>query len=239
MLDRTDPLADLIAVVPARGGSKGLAGKNTRLLAGEPLYRRAIRQGMAHASRCLVTTDIGEILSGPRDPGCQYIVRPAELAADDAAMDPVLVHAFMSAGIHSGMAVLLQPTSPLRNDDDIRRAIMLFRSGGFDLVLSVCETDVGILKYGTLEASRFVPVSKSEYCFVNRQMLPPVFRPNGAVYVFDIARFLACGTLASDRIGAITMPLSRSIDIDVQADLDEAERQFAQHSVMGSPTREA
>lgn len=227
MVDRTDIDEAIVAIVPARGGSKGLPGKNIRVLAGEPLYLRAVHQGLRLAPHCIVTTDIADILASRPPAGGQWIRRPANLALDDTPIDPVLAHALTEAGLTCGTAVLLQPTSPLRNDEDIRRAMTLFRTGAYDLVLSVCETDAGILKYGTLEDERFVPVSKPEYCFTNRQELPGVVRPNGAVYVFDIARFIAHESLASTRIGAILMPAVRSIDIDTQADLDEAERRLA------------
>ena len=141
----------LIAVVPARGGSKGLPGKNVRPLAGVPLYRRAVEQGLAAgAAEVLVSTDIPEILDVPL-PGVRLIPRPGELAGDSVPMDPVLIHALRDAG--SALIVLLQATSPLRAVEDIRRGVEVWRGGEFDLVMSVTEAPSTILKYGLAQGT--------------------------------------------------------------------------------------
>lgn len=212
----------LIAVVPVRGGSKGLPGKNIRPLAGRPLYRHAVDQGLeAGAEEVLVSTDIAEILGADQGPGVTVIERPAALAGDTVPMDPVLLHALEGRG--PALVVLLQATSPLRRAEDIRAAVAAWRRRGFDLVMSVTRTDPGILKYGMAEGDRFVPVARAEYCFMNRQQLPPVYRPNGAVYVFDADWFRGNGGLATDRIGMVEMPGDRSMDIDTLADFERAE----------------
>lgn len=214
---------NLVAVVPVRGGSKGLPGKNLRPLAGVPLWLRAVRQGLeAGAATVLVSTDIAELLARPPEPGIRMLARPPELSGDRVPMAPVLVHAL---GQLPGPArvVLLQATSPMRRIADIRAAVALHARGGFDLVKTVTPADAGILKYGTLDGDRFRPVSDPAYCFANRQSLPPVMRPNGAVYVFDRDWFLARGSLATERIGAVPMPQELSFDIDTEADFRRAE----------------
>lgn len=216
-------MSALVAVVPVRGGSKGLPGKNLRPLAGVPLWRRAVDQGLtAGADEVVVTTDIAEILDAPTAPGLRLLARPAELARDDTPMAPVLTHA-LKALQGPTRIVLLQATSPLRAIDDIRAAVALHETGRYELVKTVTPTDAGILKYGTLDGERFVPVSDPAYCFTNRQSLPPVMKPNGAVYVFDRDWFLARGTLATDSIGAVVMPPERSFDIDTADDFARAE----------------
>lgn len=213
----------LVAVVPAREGSKGLPGKNLLPLGGVPLWERAVRQGKeAGADLVLVTTDIPELLGRPPEPGVRVIRRPAELSGDDTPMAPVLVHAL---GEIEGPArvVLLQPTSPLRSVDDIRAAVALHGAGGYDLVKTVTPTGSGILKYGTMEGDRFRPVGDPAWCFANRQSLPQVMRPNGAVYVFDKGWFIANGGFVTERIGAVVMPGERSFDIDTAEDLARAE----------------
>lgn len=211
----------LIAIVPVRGGSKGLPGKNIRPLAGKPLYRHAVDQGLEAGAEVLISTDIEEILAQDHGKGVSAIRRPAELAGDTVPMDPVLIHALRGRG--EAMVVLLQATSPLRRAGDIAAALEVYRTGRFDLVLSVTPTPASILKYGLREGDRFVPVAKPDYCFMNRQQLPAVFRPNGAVYVFDAGWLRANGGLATDRIGMVEMPADRSLDIDTLEDFERVE----------------
>lgn len=211
----------LLALVPVRGGSKGLPGKNLRPLAGRPLYRHAVDQGLEAGAEVLISTDIPELLDADHGPGVTALRRPPELAGDDVPMDPVILHALRDRG--EALVVLLQATSPLRRAGDIRAALEVWRRGRFDLVMSVTSTPAGILKYGTAEGDRFVPVARAEYCFMNRQSLPAVYRPNGAVYVFDAEWFRANGGLATDRIGMVEMPAERSHDIDTAEDFARVE----------------
>ena len=212
------------AIVPLRGGSKGLPGKNTRLLAGRPLYRYAVDLALAAgASRVVISTDMPEVLSAPLPKGCEPLLRPSELAQDSTPMAPVLAHAIATAGI-AGTVVLLQPTSPLRQVQDVADGLACFASGRHQLVMSVTEADRGVLKWGRLEGDRFLPLSDPAHCFANRQSLPPVYRPNGAVYVFSSGWFMQQQSLVSQRIGVVVMPPERSHDIDTLADFERCEQ---------------
>ncbi|NNE89992.1 MAG: acylneuraminate cytidylyltransferase family protein, partial [Silicimonas sp.] len=210
------------AIVPVRSGSKGLVGKNLKPLAGIPLWERAVAHGLDAGAGVLVTTDSAEVLKQGKRDRVAFLDRPVELAADDAPMGPVILHALEQI---EGPAriVLLQPTSPLRAREDVEDSIALHATGRFDLVKTVTATDAGILKYGTMDDGQFIPVSDPAYCFTNRQDLPPVMKPNGAVYVFDRDWFLANGGFATDRIGGVVMPAERSFDIDTEADFLRAE----------------
>lgn len=211
------------AVIPLRAGSRGLPGKNVRPLAGRPLYRHAVDQALAAgAARVLITTDVPEVLQAPQPERVQTVARPPELAGDTVPMAPVLVHVLQAAQVH-GPVVLLQATSPLRRPDDIRAALALYAQGAHELVMSVTEADRSVLKWGRLEGGRFVPLSDPAHCFANRQSLPPVVKPNGAVYVFDAGRMVATGSFVSERIGAIEMPPERSHDIDNLHDFERVE----------------
>ncbi len=213
-----------MAIVPLRGGSRGLPGKNTRLLAGRPLYRHAVDLALAAgAGRVVISTDIPELLNADHPAGVRALQRPQALCADDAPMAPVLVHAIESAGIN-GTVVLLQATSPLRVVEDVTAALARYASGDFELVMSVTPADRGVLKWGCVDNGRFVPLSQPAFVFSNRQSLPPVVRPNGAVYVFDAQAFVARGGFPSERIGALEMPSERSHDIDTLADFQHCER---------------
>lgn len=215
-----------IALVPLRAGSKGLPGKNTRLLAGKPLYRHAVDQGLAAgASQVFLSTDISEVLAADHGTGVRAVPRPADLAGDSVPMDAVLRHFLAEDFRQPATAVLLQATSPLRRPDHIRGALEVFSRGEFDLVMSVTETAPTILKYGTAApGGRFVPVSDPAYCFANRQALPKVYRPNGAVYVFDADWFRRSGSLVTEKIGMFEMEARSSHDIDTEADFALAER---------------
>lgn len=216
----------LVAIVPVRSGSKGLAGKNLKPLAGVPLWERAVAHGLEAGAQVMVTTDSAQILGQGAQAGVTLIERPAELATDQTPMDPVMLHAL---ALIEGPAriVLLQPTSPMRVKSDIAACIDLHHSGRFDLVKTLTSTDAGILKYGIMDDGQFIPVSDPAYCFTNRQQLPPVMKPNGAVYVFDKDWFLQNGGFATDRIGGVVMPAERSFDIDTAADFARAEAMLA------------
>jgi N-acylneuraminate cytidylyltransferase len=212
------------AVIPLRGGSKGLPGKNTRLLAGKPLYRHAVDLALAAgASRVLISTDIEEVLTAQLPAGVQALPRPPELCGDTVPMAPVLVHALQAAQVQ-GPVVLLQATSPLRQVADVQAALQRLATGAFDLVMSVTEADRGVLKWGQLQADgRFEPLSSPEHCFANRQSLPPVYKPNGAVYAMQAGWFVAQQSFVSERIGTVVMPPERSHDIDNLSDFELCE----------------
>ena len=220
---------DWTAVIPLRGGSKGLPGKNTRPLAGKPLYRHAVDLALsAGARRVILSTDIPELLSAALPPGVQALPRPPELCGDDVPMAPVLLHALQAAQVQ-GPVVLLQATSPLRQVADVQAALQALAKGGFDLVMSVTEADRGVLKWGQVRPDgRFVPLSSPAHCFANRQSLPPVYKPNGAVYALQAEWFLAHGSFVSERIGSVPMPAERSHDIDTLADFERCERLLAE-----------
>jgi N-acylneuraminate cytidylyltransferase len=215
---------ELIALIPLRAGSKGLPGKNTRALAGVPLWRHAVAQARAAGiERVVVSTDIAALLAAAPEAGITVLARPPVLAADDTPMDAVLRHVLGAQVTGAARVVLLQATSPLRQAGDIRAALALHARGGFDLVLSATRADSGVLKWGRAEGAEFVPLSDPAHCFANRAALPPVYRPNGAVYVFDADWLRATGTLAGGRIGMVEMPPERAADIDTAEDFATVE----------------
>lgn len=208
-----------IAVVPVRAGSKGIPNKNLKLAGGLPLYLHAVQQGIRTVGQVLVTTDIVEICPDTLPAGCRVVRRPSHLASDDALMADVLKHLIETEGLGKSTIVLLQATSPLREDTDIFAAVTLHAEGRHDMVMSVVRRDSGVLKYGSLVGPNFVALSNPAFCFQNRQLLPPVYGPNGAVYVFSAAQFIEAGGFPSARIAAVEMPKERSLDIDTESDL--------------------
>ena len=220
----------LITVIPVRAGSKGVSGKNVRLIRGVPLYMHAVNQGLRVTGRVLISTDIEEIQQQNVPDGCEVCPRPSRLAKDNTPMASVINHLIESMSLWGSTIVLLQATTPLREDNDIRAAIRLYEQGRHKLVMSVVERDSGVLKYGLLDGSDFSALNDPSFCFANRQQLPPVYSPNGAVYVFSAEDFKKVGGFPENDIGAIEMPRERSVDIDNIHDFDVVERKM----VLGS-----
>jgi N-acylneuraminate cytidylyltransferase len=222
------------AFIPIRGGSKGLPNKNTLHLSGKPLYRHAVDLALeAGAHQVIISTDIPEVLSAVLPQRVQVIDRPSNLCGDNVPMAPVLIHALEDSKC-KGVLVLLQATSPLRQVTDINNSLNLFATGQYDLVISVTDADRGVLKWGQVNGDRFIPISRAEFCFANRQNLPSLVKPNGAIYVMDAHWFLANGDFVSDHIGATYMSKQRSVDIDTLEDLKlcEAELIFLKQTKM-------
>ncbi|WP_417684176.1 cytidylyltransferase domain-containing protein [Roseibium sp.] len=211
--------SDVVAIIPARSGSKGLPGKNTRLLDGKPLYRHSVDAAReAGITRIVITTDIEEIFRHDLPAGVEIVPRPEHLAGDQVTMAQVLNDLLPRLGPGIATVVLLQPTSPLRTAETVRKGLALFDARTTSLVMSVSPADRGVLKWGQLETGRFVPLSKPEYCFANRQSLPEVVRPNGALYVFSASRFLREGDFSAENVKAIQISEQEAIDIDTETD---------------------
>jgi CMP-N-acetylneuraminic acid synthetase len=216
-----------------RAGSKGLPGKNTRELGGLPLYAYSVRVAQqAGAAAVLLSTDITAVLERDHGRGVVSVQRPAALATDDAPMAEVVLHVLSNeVGLaidDEAIVVLLQPTSPLRSVEDVHRAVGAIAEGEGSLAMGVTRVDSGVLKYGQVIDGRFAPLSRPEHCFANRQSLPPVYRPNGAVYAFRAGWFRRNGGFESPDIVAIEMNAERSIDVDCIEDLERAADWLAQ-----------
>lgn len=228
MRDTAKHSAKLVAIVPVREGSKGLPGKNQRCIDGVPLYLRAVLQGQRTVGRVLLSTDIEAITREGLPTGCTLCPRPAALATDSTPMAPVIQDLIERYNLYEHTLVLLQATSPLRQDCDVNSALALHRQGRHDLVMSVVESDPSVLKYGTLHNNDFMAMRDASHCFENRQSLPEVHKPNGSVYVFSAASFMAANGFPTTRIGATEMPISRSFDIDTLNDFLYVEQLTAQ-----------
>ena len=217
---------DTVALVPLRAGSKGVANKNVRPFGGKPLFEHAIAQGLRCCGTCVVSTDIAQVLHRPTEKNVHLHPRPEEFARDNSPMDAVLADVIESLGLHTKTIVLLQATSPLRQDAIILEAIECFAAGKYDLVMSLTQAEKSVLKCGFVKDGQFAPLSKPEHCFMNRQVLPDIYRPTGAVFVFSADWFMRQRSLTTDRIGAVIMPPQQSLDIDTAEDFKRAEAAF-------------
>jgi CMP-N-acetylneuraminic acid synthetase len=225
-------MTDIIGVIPARGGSKDIPGKNIKELAGKPLIAWTIEAalGSTELNRVIVSTDDNNIVHIAKEWGAEVpFIRPENLASDTATSFAVVKHAMgwleKEEGISPEYVMLLQPTSPLRTTEDIRGVIRLREKRNAASVVSVCETinhPYHIKKIkddGTLE--NFI---KNTPKFSRRQELPQAFTLNGAVYLNkwetlkQEKKFISGGTLA------YIMPQERSIDIDTSWDFFLAEQ---------------
>ncbi|MCF7372065.1 acylneuraminate cytidylyltransferase family protein [Vibrio antiquarius] len=217
----------VIAVIPARGGSKRLPRKNILPLGGKPLIGWTIEaaQNSAYVDDILISTDDQEIADVARQFGITIPeLRPEELSTDTATTQSVLFYTLEKYGKDADIVVLLQPTSPFRSSDHIDQAIeYLVEKSAFSVVsVTPCEhppqwantlPDNGSMK----DFLRFGRGKRS-------QDLGEAFRLNGAIYVYDICRLLAIGEMAyREDTYAYKMPNEASIDIDNQIDFDMAE----------------
>ncbi|MBI4118606.1 MAG: acylneuraminate cytidylyltransferase family protein [Parcubacteria group bacterium] len=215
----------ILAVIPARGGSKGIPRKNIKLLGGKPLIAWSIEAALASlfVDRVAVSTDDKEIAEVARKYGAEVIMRPAELSEDATPMDPVLAHAVLSLEKESytpDAVLLLQPTSPLRTTEHIDEGVGTFLNGDFDSLVSVEIIRNG--QHKIVEGNRLVPVfSKVQ----NRDKREPLVIENGALYISKTS-LIKEGRIRGDAIGFYEMDRYASLDIDVPIDFIVAERLF-------------
>jgi len=217
---------EIIAIVPFRAGSKGLKNKNFLTLGDIPLWERALNQALVFSDQVILSSDRLDKCELRGDRKVLLDDRPQELATDDTEMKQVIEHIIKKYDLRDEIIVLLQPTSPLRAQTDIDKAIKLFQTGKFSLVLTVTEVDKNHLKAGLLENEKLIPINNPEYLFQNRQSLPSVFKPNGAIYVFQADTFRANGGFPKEAIGVLKMDETSSTDIDGLNDLKFAESQI-------------
>ena len=217
-----------LIVIPARGGSKGVPGKNVRLLNGKPLIHYTIdaARSVFPDDVICVSTDDPKIQSSVESTGLNVpFLRPSELATDEASMRGVLLHALMffeSNGYEADTMVVLQPTSPFRNSEHIRGAIELM-DDDTDMIVSVKETRSN--PYYVLfeeDAQGYLRQSKSGN-YVRRQDCPKVWELNGAIYVIRVSKFKDSAFADFTRIRKFVMDDRSSIDIDTPVDWALAE----------------
>ena len=212
-----------LVIIPARGGSKRLPRKNVLNLHGKPLIAYSIEAGLKskYIDKVIVTSDDDEILTISERYGADTIKRPDELASDTATTFDAIKHAMENCERYDYI-ILLQPTSPLRNEKHIDEAIELLESKNADAVVSVCEMDHSPLWSNTLNDSLSMSdFLKDEVVNKRSQDLEKYYRLNGAIYICNIKKFLKEESFfLKDKIFAYKMDREKSIDIDEVIDLD-------------------
>lgn len=222
---------EYLCLIPAREGSKRLPGKNIKPLCGKPMIGwtiEAAREALPEAE-VVVSTDGEAIMQIARDFGAQVpFSRPAQLSDSTASSIDVVLHAiefFQSQGVQVDNLVLLQPTSPLRDSEDIRAAVQIFEQPEVRAVISVCEAEHSPLWQNTLESDDCMDnFLRPEVINKRGQDLPTYYRLNGAIYVASVedlkthkSFFLEKGTKA------YKMATQSSVDIDHALDFQLAE----------------
>lgn len=230
----------ILAVITARGGSKGIPGKNLKLLGGKPLIHYSIEAAAdTPVDRLILSTEDPKIAGVARSLGCEVpFMRPAELARDETPHLPVMEHAVRWLAEHEGYqpdaVVILQPTSPLRSAADIAAAMRMLELSGADSVVSVSEVPAHYNPMRMLRvddggfANLFVTGEPVRNRINRRQDMPRAWVMNGAIYAFRTrVLFGAPPSLYGDRVVAYPMPAERSISIDDHDDWAAAEHALA------------
>lgn len=219
----------VLGVIPARGGSKGLPGKNLRPLGGAPLIAWTI--GAARRAKtltaCWVSTEDAAIAEAARAHGGDVpFIRPVELAADQASIVDVVRHAALqfeaARGARPDVVVLLQPTTPLRGPEHIDAAVRAIIDGGADSSQTVALDTSHPLHKFWLKDGRLSPVFPEE-ASSRRQDAPCVYRPNGGVYAARAGLLLDQGLLRGQDHRGVIMDFESSVDIDTLWDFRLAE----------------
>lgn len=222
----------MIAIIPARGGSKGIPGKNIREICGKPLIAYTIEAALKskYIERVIVTTDSNEIADVAKKYGAEVpFMRPEELSTDTALAVDVYLHAirFMMCIEERDIDkfVVLLPTAPLRTSEHIDAAVQLFKYSGARTLISVKEADTPISWYmnkdseGKLDFAGF----DNKNVVANRQANSKYYIPNGAIYILDYPLLENERTYYCDNTVGYEMSAEDSVDIDNMLDFKLAE----------------
>lgn len=215
----------IVAIIPARGGSKGIPRKNLREIAGAPLVTHSIRHA-AHASlvdRVVVSTDDEEIGTIARDAGAEFMRRPVEISGDTASSESALLHVLDELADRGEpdpeLVVFLQATSPVRKPADIDGAIRTLREGGYDSVFSASPAHGFVWE---LRGDDATPVNYDPTSRPMRQQIGEQVAENGSIYVFKPKVLREGGARLGGRIGVYRMGFLEALQVDEPEDLEVA-----------------
>jgi CMP-N-acetylneuraminic acid synthetase len=221
----------ILAVCPARGGSKGIPLKNLKPFLGVPLVARVghLVREIPMVDRAVVSTDHPEIARVAREAGLDApFFRPEEISGDQISDAQVLLHALLEVeridGVEYDVVVMLQPTSPLRRAEHVTDTIRMLVEGGWDAVWTVSETDSKEhpLKQLSVEEDRLDYYDPRGAEIVARQQLLPVYHRNGVAYAMTRRCLVEDGNIKGKRTGALVIE-GQMVSIDTLWDLELAE----------------
>jgi len=225
-----------LAVIPARGGSKGVKRKNIRDLDGRPLIAFTIDAARMSSAvdRVVVSTDDQEIADIAAATGAEVpFIRPAELARDDTPTEPVLTHALNELDEEFDQFVLLQPTSPLRTANHVTEAVEKYTSSEATSLLSVHQSKNYRWQY-TAEGAEQINFGGDRS---RRQDKQPEFAENGAIYITDVEAYLQTENLMYGQTELYKISERSAVDIDTPFDLWLAEQILQYEPTETNPDR--
>jgi CMP-N,N'-diacetyllegionaminic acid synthase len=221
-----NPDLPVISLIPARGGSKGLPGKNLKLLGGVPLVGWAIRRSLqaGYDGVTFVSTDCDEISSVAKEFGAKVIRRPPGLSTDRAAVAGAIRHAIaeIKPPYVEFNVLLLEPTCPFRSVEDIHLCVKkLSRLGGeYDSAATFTAASVNPIRTWRIVRGQPRPFVKSKRSWSARQALPVAIQLTGGAYAFKYTSWpQTANSVLFGRAAAVITPFERSIDIDSYWDL--------------------
>jgi CMP-N,N'-diacetyllegionaminic acid synthase len=210
----------ILAVVPARGGSKGVLRKNIRPLAGDPLIIHTLRTAKTvnEIDLLVVSTDDNEIETISLSYEVDVIKRPKKLASDNATTESALLHVLDTLdqqGKIFDILIVLEPTSPLRSSNTIKKTIKKFVEKSFESILAVKESfeNIGFIEDGCFRALRTDAPRR-------RQLRKPFFIESSTIYAVKTNYLRRAGTIVCDNWGAIIVPNEESFDINTEEDFN-------------------
>lgn len=225
----------VFALVPARGGSKGIPRKNLRVVGGKPLVQHTLQAALSAkvVDRVFLSSDDEEILALGASIGVTPVRRPVEFASDTAPATDVVKHFLRTLGdeqlADDPYLVYLQPTSPLRTAAHIDEAFELMRRSGGHTLISVVELEKSPYKTFSIDAQgRMQSLFDERLSNARRQDLPATYLPNGAIYVFRVSDFTSRDGFPSNGSVPYIMTATSSVDVDVEQDIARLERTFGE-----------
>lgn len=225
----------VLAVVPARAGSKGLPGKNELPLAGKTLVARAAEAARASGvvDRAILSTDSERIAAIGREAGLEVpFLRPPELARDETPMQPVIEHAVIElerGGERADVVLVLQPTAPLRTGAHVARAVALLEETGADSVVTVVEIPKHLSPHYAMriDGGRLAPFLPEGASVTRRQDVEPAYTRDGTVYAVRRNVLVERHDLYGDDCRPLVLDASESVNVDTAEDWKEAERRLS------------
>jgi CMP-N,N'-diacetyllegionaminic acid synthase len=221
----------IVAVIPARAGSKGIRGKNLIDFGGKPLLAATVEVACASGviDRVIVSTESEAIAAVARASGAEApFPRPPELARDDVHAVHVVLHVLDRLAADENYdatgVMMLLPTSPLRRPDDVRGVVRLFEDRGADAVISVVDLGKYLTNLRYMDGERLEIVAPGEIRNAQRQGLEKLYGVNGSIFLAQPGALRAQGTFHIDGALGYVMPACNSIDINSPEDLAWARR---------------
>lgn len=218
----------ILAIIPARSGSKRLPKKNLRILKGRPLLYYTIDavKNSKYVNRIVVSTEDDTIAQVSQSYGAEIIMRPPELATDESSTISVVINVLeqlhKKEKYNPDLIVLLQPTSPLRSTEDIDNAINTFQNSSKDSLISVTVYEHSPYWAFRIEKDLLQPEFTQDSP-KRSQDIPTLYRPNGAIFITRPETLLKNRSFYTNQIIPFIMPKEKSIDIDDEFDFSLVE----------------